>query len=744
MKKIITLFLFLLSTLSGYSSHLRAGEISYKSVPGQPNTFVITLTIYTNTGSSAGVGILYVNMGDGNTLTLTGNNALSEIVGPGIRKSIFTITHSYPGYGSYIISTAPVARNYGITNLPGNSNYGMYIEAMLTSGMTPMNSPVLTFPPIGDGCLNSVYKINPGAIDPDGDVLSFKLIRCRSINGSEIPTYLFPDEMDTTATFDIDSRTGVITWKKPTIQGEYNIAIMISKYRNGQLVGYVMRDMQVTISPCINNPPYIDPVPDLCVQAGTPITYKIISHDPDKDSLTFETIGTPYLLTTNPATYTPDVVPKGQTSGTFTWNTQPLNLARNPYQIYYQVTNYHNGASSLTDIVSNFITLIAPPVKNVFATQRLHGFDVRWDKTVIPQAIGYNIYRKEGTSTFQSDSCTLGLPAGFTLAGSVNSQNTLTNFDNNSGKGLASGHTYCYIVTTVFEGGGESAPSAPSCAPLMIPFIRFIQDTLLKCVGNTVAIDSSIIVFEGADSYTHYKWTTTSSLQITNADKKTPEINVITPGFFAVKIVANSFGAYTDSATLYFDVRPIPTAEIKVVDLGGMPDTVMFYNRSVNTVSAEWLFWDGTRSKSMDSVKFIFDHNGYFRTYLTVYNSLDCPDTTSILYRVTMKGLAIPNAFEPENPDVQLNTFKPKALGLKTFFMGIWDLWGNLIWSTDKVNQYQEPLEGWNGNDSKGEKMPSQNYIWRMNATFLDGVVWKGVKDHFGNYHKEGTFTLLR
>jgi len=146
----------------------------------------------------------------------------------------------------------------------------------------------------------------------------------------------------------------------------------------------------------------------------------------------------------------------------------------------------------------------------------------------------------------------------------------------------------------------------------------------------------------------------------------------------------------------------------------------------------------------MDSVQFVFDHNGYFRTYLTVYNSLGCPDTTSILYRVTMKGLAIPNAFEPENPNAELNTFKPKALGLKTFFLGIWDLWGNLIWSTDKVNQYQEPSDGWNGNDSKGRKMPSQNYIWRMNATYVDGTVWKGVKDHFGNFHKEGTFTLLR
>jgi hypothetical protein len=504
--------------------------------------------------------------------------------------------------------------------------------------------------------------------------------------------------------------------------------------------------MQVTVAPCLNNPPQIDPIPNICVQAGTPIAYKVTSHDPDNDSLTFETTGNPYLVTPNPATYTPAVVPKGQTSGTFTWNTIPANFTKNAYQVYYRVTDFHPGANSLTDVASNFITLIAPSVKNVFAAvNSVRGFNVRWDQSVMPQAIGYNIYRKQGPSTFPFDSCTLGIPAnsGFVLAGTVNGQSTVNYIDSNYGKGLASGYTYCYIVTAVFPGGAESAPSTPYCAPLLIPYIRVIQDTLTQCVGNTVVVDSTIIVFESADANTKYKWTTTPALKIADSNKMVPSITMITPGIHAVKIVSNS-GVYTDSATIYFNVRPIPAPLIKLVDLGGMPDTVMFYNRSLYDVRSEWLFWDGTRSSSMDSVQFIFDHNGYYRTYLTVYNSLGCPDTTSILYRVTMKGLAIPNAFEPENPSTELNTFKPKALGLKTFFLGIWDLWGNLIWSTDKVDQYQEPQEGWNGNDSKGRKMPSQNYIWRMNATYIDGSVWKGVKDHFGNFHKEGTFTLLR
>jgi hypothetical protein len=90
-----------------------------------------------------------------------------------------------------------------------------------------------------------------------------------------------------------------------------------------------------------------------------------------------------------------------------------------------------------------------------------------------------------------------------------------------------------------------------------------------------------------------------------------------------------------------------------------------------------------------------------------------------------------------------LNSFRPMAIGLQTYFMGIWDLWGNLIWSSEKLID-THPAEGRNGSDRKGNKLPSQHYIWRMKATFNDGTVWEGVKDHYGKYHKEGTLFLLR
>jgi hypothetical protein len=453
----------------------------------------------------------------------------------------------------------------------------------------------------------------------------------------------------------------------------------------------------------------------------------------------------PYDVAFSPAKYTPDSAGPyiGHTSGTFYWKTDPVHFAKNAYQVYYRVSDSHKGGS-LTDIVSNFITITASAVKNVNATPFQRGFNVKWDQSVYPQATGYKIYRKTGVSPFVTDSCTTGVPlsSGFSLIGTINDPTKLSFIDLDKGNGLPSGYTYCYVVTALFDGGAESAPSDPTCSLLMYPFIKIIKDTLINCQWSTITIDSTVIQFINSNQQTTYNWTSTPALQIIQPSQQVPDIKLMETGLQKLKIISTS-GIYVDSAFIYIQVNPLPTPKIKLLDLTGWPDSVMFYNRSLNAVSAEWLMPDGTRSSNMDSVLFVFNTNGYYRTYLKVYNSLGCPDTTSILYRVVMKGVAMPNAFEPENKSAELNTFRPLAVGLQTYFLGVWDLWGNLVWSSDKLIDTR-PADGWDGTNSKGIKLPAQNYIWRMKATFIDGTVWKGVKDHFGKFHSEGTFNLLR
>ena len=756
----ISLVLLLLLPLFGAARHLRSGEIAYRPVTGKTNTYEITVTIYTNSVASNGADQPFVTVlfGDGRTRDVlrtngvpgsyngTRYNHMGELITSTIRKNIYVTTYTYNDIGSYIISIEPKARNYGILNMPLGDIF-MYAASMLTisNSLAPMSSPELSLPPIDDGCIDVVYKITPGAIDPDGDILHFQLQKCKTAKGVDIVGYLYPQELDLTGhtTFTMNPNTGVIIWDKPTIQGEYNISFKIEKWRNGVLIGYVLRDMQVTIAPCENIRPMINPVSDTCVEAGALLNYKVTASDANEDTLTFTTTGMPYTVPLSPATYTSDQTAIGLTSGTFNWNTNALHFRKNPYQVYYKVTDSHNG-SKLSDVTSNFITIIAPAVKNISATGYGRGFNVKWDQSVCVEAKGYNIYRHLGNSTFTAELCTQGLPAnsGYSLIGKVNSPTTLSFIDSNNGKGLTSGYTYCYIVTAFFADGAESSPSQQNCSPLMIPFIKVLQDTLIDCQWNTLTIDSTIIKFENVDLSTGYNWSSSADLQLSKANKPDVDVKLITQGLHAIKIIATS-GAYTDQAEIFIRVYPIPDPKITLNDLGGYKDSVMFYNKSLHASKVEWLFPDGRSSTIQDSVLHVFDKNGFYRIYLKAYNQLGCPDTTSILYRVVMKGIAMPNAFEPENPNNELKTFKPVAIGLESYYLGIWDLWGNLVWDSDKLLETC-PAEGWDGRNRKGIKMPSQNYIWRIKATYIDGTVWKGVKDHFGKLHSEGTLNLLR
>jgi len=774
----VSLFLLLLLPLMGFSSHLRSAEISYTPDPtGPPNTYIITITVYTNVGFQTNgqptpdipslslmpltnTNTTSFSFGDGTTspnpIFRSNGNGELDPNDPKIKKNIFIVSHTFPGNGTYTISLAASARNGGIANIPplaDGSLQALYVASMLTISdkITPFSSPVLTDPPLGNGCINNSWTVNPGAVDPDGDILKYVLINCEVSKGTDVSGYLSPQDVPVEAgsTFNVDPK-GTITWDKLTsFQGTFNIAIRVEKWRKvdgkNLLIGWVIRDWQIIIAPCPDVPPYINPIPDMCVLAGETLTYDVTSSSKVvNDILDLTWSGTPFDVLSSQATFTLTGTNVGSQTGTFNWNTNFSHFRKNPYQAYYKV---YDKTTGLSFPASNWITILASPVKNVTADAKdiPRGINVKWEQSVYTQAIGYNIYRKTGPSTVPFDKCTTGVPlnSGYELIGTVPDPTKLTFTDLGKGTGLPSGYTYCYIVTALFADGAESSPSEPTCSLLSYPFIEVVQDALPYCKDNTITIDESIIKFINADNNTIYTWSSDPGLQLTDADKQQVIVKMLTTGPHVLKIVSKS-GSYIDEATINIQVNPLPTPKIEYTDLGGVPkQTVIFYNKSINADIAEWDI-DGTKSSDWASATHVFDKNGNYDIKLTVYNSLYlCPVTTTISFRALMKGVEMPNAFEPENTNADLKSFKPKAIGLQTYFFGVWDLWGNLVWSSDRLIGDQ-PDGGWDGNDSKGRKMPSQNYIWRMKATFIDGTVWKGIKDGNGKFHSEGTFTLLR
>ena len=65
-----------------------------------------------------------------------------------------------------------------------------------------------------------------------------------------------------------------------------------------------------------------------------------------------------------------------------------------------------------------------------------------------------------------------------------------------------------------------------------------------------------------------------------------------------------------------------------------------------------------------------------------------------------------------------------------------------MLWYSDKLIG-GNPGEGWDGKYN-GEVLKMDTYIWKIEATFLDGTEWEGVKESNGKYKKMGNVLLLR
>ncbi|HQV01143.1 MAG TPA: gliding motility-associated C-terminal domain-containing protein, partial [Bacteroidia bacterium] len=299
MKKLLIIF-FGFYSLIAQATHNRAGEITYRQI--SLFYYEATIVTYTKTSSAIDRPVLELHWGDNTFDTVSRVNQAS--VGTDITKNTYIGYHNYAAAGIYKLHCEDMNRNGGVINIPNSINTSFYIETLLQ--INPFlgfnNSPVLLNPPIDQGCSNQTFMHNAGAFDPDGDSLSYELFICRGNGGLPCPGYSFPTA---TVSFSLDSITGDLRWQNPNsiACGEWNVAFLIKEWRNGVNIGYIERDMQITIyCNCPNNTPQLNLVTtDTCVEAGTFITLAATATDPDNNPISLTASGGPFLITPDSA-----------------------------------------------------------------------------------------------------------------------------------------------------------------------------------------------------------------------------------------------------------------------------------------------------------------------------------------------------------------------------------------------------------------------------------------------------------
>ena len=469
-------FLFFITTKNVFATHNRAGQITYEWIGRNQSElkYRITITTFTKTTSTQAdrptLDSVYFDFNTpfeqfirSNKIDLPNN----------ISKNTYVKEHTYPGPGRFVIHFTDPNRNADVVNIPHSVSVPFYIESILVINpfLGNNNSPLTTYDPIDQGCVNRIFIHNPGAYDPDpNDSLSYELVECSGDNGSLIPGYIYPTASHS---FTLNPVTGDLIWDTPLPHNpspsEYNVAFNIINWRHGIFIGSVRRDMQIVINDCDDYPPVIKVINDTCVLAGDTLRFIVTATDPDGDNIVMSASGAPFdsTLVSDPAKFIPLITNNDTVVSEFSWATKCHHLRPQPYYVQFRAAS--GTTPTLVDLKGTFIHVIAPPPPSVQAIPNGSGIDLNWTPAPCGNIVYYKIYRRNGMypDTIPCP-CENGVPAytGYSLIGKSTDGLDTTYFDNNNGQGLTIGIQYCYLITAIYSDSSESCASPQACTSL--------------------------------------------------------------------------------------------------------------------------------------------------------------------------------------------------------------------------------------------------------------------------------------
>lgn len=414
-----------------HATHNRAGEISVSPI-GDCTDYSVQaiITTYTKASSiAADRDSLEICWGDGNcemVVRSNGPNNNGQELGNDTKKNLYIATHTYTASGTYVISMTDPNRNGGVLNVnaPNSDTVPFHIQTTYSflncQFDGPNSTPTLLQPPIDVGCVGQPFIHNPNPIDPDGDSLSFQMITPLQSIHTEVPNYLFPNFIGPGPDnfYSLDPVTGDFLWTNPQIEGEYNIAMIIISWRDGEPIDTMVRDMQILIEDCGDNlPPVIETEDYICVVAGQTINLQVVATDPNPgDQVLLTALGGPLEANFfgNASFSAPGNFGSPPVVGTFTWQTECEHISDQPYFIVFKALD-NTGDPGLADLKTLRIKVVAPAPENVQTESIDNKIHVTWDLPYSCEVVeddyfyGFSVWRKIGSNQFPIDTCETGL-----------------------------------------------------------------------------------------------------------------------------------------------------------------------------------------------------------------------------------------------------------------------------------------------------------------------------------------------
>jgi len=540
------IFAFLLFALSAQATHNRAGEITYTVDTSDFLTIIATITTYTKASSipadrdSLEICWGYEDNGTPVCEWIQRSNGSGELLGNDIKKNLYVATHNYPGLGHYVISMTDPNRNGGILNVnpPNSDNVPFHLQTTVTifnplfAG--PNNSPQLLQPPIDFACTGQKFEHNPNALDLDGDSLSYEFTTPLQDVNTQVPNYSPPNFIaaGTNNALSINPVTGDILWDAPQEPGEYNLALYIIEWRDGVALDTMIRDMQILVLACDNQPPTIETIDELCVIAGEVVEFEVIADDPDDgDLVRLTALGGPFVMDISPAEFLPNnnSYQTPSITKTFIWQTTCEHISDQFYSIVFKAEDNFLDSVGLATLKTVTIKVVGPPPEDVQGVPEGDFIDLSWEQPYDCDMAaddffkGFSVWRKLGSNQFPIDTCDPGLEGkGYTriAQGLFDIEGGRYVYTDND---VERGRNYCYRIVGDFaktsQGGFsfnmvESLPSDEICVQLSrdVPLITNVDVEETDVTNGRIFVQWSTPNAEDLDTilnagpYTYQVW----------------------------------------------------------------------------------------------------------------------------------------------------------------------------------------------------------------------------------------------
>jgi gliding motility-associated-like protein len=398
-KLLLTSVLTILFSYAAFSSHAAGMDISYECISQGTNSdsYKITVKFYRDCegipapsnlsldySSSCGSGsaTLYqvgsaVNINSTCLSYCNGGNTL------GIEQYTYEETITLSHCSNWMLSVCVNARNAAINTIIDPGNQELCIEATLNNTVYCNNSPTFSQYPTPFICVGSYYCYNNGAIETDGDSLVYSLVTPFNSNTGGTVNYIAPysaiNPVGGGSSFDIT--TGNLCVTPPSIISSV-LAIKVSEYRNGVLIGSIIRDIQINVFNCGTvTPPTLTGIDtnvvvdinnindytfELCGNGLQNINFDINTINPPSGGIVTMSWnnavpGATFSITNN-NTLNP--------LGTFNWTPTLADIAGSPYYFTVNVTNDNcpvpgNFSFQYQIILNNFNSIISSNVTDV-------------------------------------------------------------------------------------------------------------------------------------------------------------------------------------------------------------------------------------------------------------------------------------------------------------------------------------------------------------------------------------------